>query len=132
MQWLLTCVLLLLTRLHCRWGKPVIVYGPPSLAKDHPVVKFLAQQQRCASVSYFKQGCVTLLLSSSSTCSRHCATVVVLPASWLSHHTHPAIQLRQHTRCCFACQNNICRYEAFAAKYPFLCTTSVKANSYKK
>jgi hypothetical protein len=29
---------------------------------------------------------------------------------------------------------NVCgrRYDAFAAKFPFLCTTSVKANSYKK
>lgn len=36
-------------------------------------------------------------------------------------------------RCCHCCC--IClwrRYEAFAAKFPFLCTTSVKANSYKK
>lgn len=40
----------------CWWAKPVIVYGPPSLAKDHPVIKFLAEQQRCASVSYYKQG----------------------------------------------------------------------------
>lgn len=36
----------------------MIVYGPPSLAKDHPVIKFLAEQQRCTSVSYFKQGWV--------------------------------------------------------------------------
>lgn len=39
-----------------RWGKPVIVYGPPSLGKDHPIIKFLAEQQRCTSVSFFKQG----------------------------------------------------------------------------
>jgi len=34
----------------------VIVYGPPSLGKDHPIIKFLTEQQRCASVSFFKQG----------------------------------------------------------------------------
>ena len=55
------CMLLLswfLLALCRRWGKPVIVYGPPSLAKDHPVIKFLADQQRCASLSFYKQGCV--------------------------------------------------------------------------
>lgn len=40
----------------CWWGKPVIVYGPPGLAKDHPVITFLAQQGRCSALLYFKEG----------------------------------------------------------------------------
>jgi dual specificity MAP kinase phosphatase len=34
----------------------VIVYGPPSLSKDHPIIKFLSTQQRCRSLHYFKAG----------------------------------------------------------------------------
>eukprot|EP00879_Flechtneria_rotunda_P027734 GHRR01029724.1.p1 GENE.GHRR01029724.1~~GHRR01029724.1.p1 ORF type:complete len:223 (+),score=59.61 GHRR01029724.1:1121-1789(+) len=63
----------------CWWGRPVIVYGPPNLNKDHPVIMFLVSEGRCTSVHYYKPG-----------------------------------------------------YEAFEAKFPYLCTPSVKANSIKK
>jgi hypothetical protein len=65
---LLSWFLLALCR---RWGKPVIVYGPPSLAKDHPVIKFLADQQRCASLSFYKQGCVEQRVQASAAAQQH-------------------------------------------------------------
>jgi hypothetical protein len=33
------------------------VYGDKDLRKDHPVLSFLAQEGRCHSLQYFKDGC---------------------------------------------------------------------------
>jgi dual specificity MAP kinase phosphatase len=38
------------------WGKPVIVYGPEGLSRDHPVVKALETEGRAASISVFREG----------------------------------------------------------------------------
>ena len=35
----------------------MIVYGDEKLRKDHPVVAFLAKENRCASLGVFKEGC---------------------------------------------------------------------------
>lgn len=40
-----------------RWGKPVIVFGEPGMRKDHPVVKFLADENKCKSLSIYRPGC---------------------------------------------------------------------------
>lgn len=40
----------------CRWGKPVVVYGPSGLGRDHPVVQFLVAEARCSAVHYYKPG----------------------------------------------------------------------------
>ena len=41
----------------CRWGKSVIVFGEEGLRKDHPVVKFLAEENKCKSLSIYRPGC---------------------------------------------------------------------------
>ena len=43
-------------RLLRRWNKPVIVYGDEKMRKDHPVVAFLAKENRCASLGIYKEG----------------------------------------------------------------------------
>lgn len=40
----------------CWWNRPVFVYGPAALKKDHPVVAFLQQEKRCRFVGYYKEG----------------------------------------------------------------------------
>ncbi|KFM25585.1 hypothetical protein F751_0612 [Auxenochlorella protothecoides] len=40
----------------CWWDKPVILFGPPALRKDHPVVAFLAKEGRARSLQYFPHG----------------------------------------------------------------------------
>jgi dual specificity MAP kinase phosphatase len=39
-----------------RWGKSVIVFGEEGLRKDHPVVKFLAEENKCKSLSIYRPG----------------------------------------------------------------------------
>lgn len=39
-----------------RWGRPVVVYGPAGLSKDHPVISFLSKEGRCTSLGYYKDG----------------------------------------------------------------------------
>ncbi|KXZ47911.1 hypothetical protein GPECTOR_32g524 [Gonium pectorale] len=39
-----------------RWGRNVLVYGDSELRKDHPVVRFLAAQGKCASLHMYKDG----------------------------------------------------------------------------
>jgi hypothetical protein len=47
---------LLLLANGCRWGKPVVVYGPAGLGRDHTVVQFLVAEARCSAVHYYKPG----------------------------------------------------------------------------
>jgi hypothetical protein len=42
-----------------RWAKAVLVYGDKDLRRDHPVLAFLAQEGRCHSLQYLKDGCAT-------------------------------------------------------------------------
>jgi hypothetical protein len=58
----------------CRWGKPVIVFGEEGLRKDHPVVKFLAEENKCKSLSIYRPGCGTSADSSG------CHTETTTPA----------------------------------------------------
>lgn len=44
----------------CWWGKPVIVLGEEALKKDHPVIKFLAEEKRCKTLKIFRQGFTVL------------------------------------------------------------------------
>lgn len=45
----------------CWWGKPVVVFGPSGLRKDHEVVAFLARDGKAASLHVFPDGCVQLM-----------------------------------------------------------------------
>ncbi|GBF91494.1 MAP kinase phosphatase [Raphidocelis subcapitata] len=38
------------------WGRPVIVYGPPALSRDHPVAAFLSREGRAASLAVYRDG----------------------------------------------------------------------------
>ncbi|CAG9464270.1 unnamed protein product [Pedinophyceae sp. YPF-701] len=38
------------------WDKPVIVYGPENLKKDHPVVTFLSKDGRTRSLGVYREG----------------------------------------------------------------------------
>eukprot|EP00884_Botryococcus_braunii_P013251 jgi/Botrbrau1/21927/Bobra.0249s0051.1 len=40
----------------CWWDKPVVVYGPANLKKDHPVVTFLAREGKCKILGVYKEG----------------------------------------------------------------------------
>jgi len=38
------------------WGKDVFIYGEEGLKKDHPVIDFLAKENQCRSLRYYRHG----------------------------------------------------------------------------
>ncbi|MEW5317279.1 MAG: hypothetical protein WDW38_008590 [Sanguina aurantia] len=58
----------------CWWGKRVIVYGEAGLTKEHPVIAFLANQGKCSSLLFYKEGFDAFSRSCPFLCSASVAT----------------------------------------------------------